>query len=481
MVSFTSRCIRDYLASKRVCRYLLSDRDSKQFLHTLVHRRQFHSVVRFSIRHLVKLGRLDVVRALLEQLLAAEPQRWVKAHPGQGQGLGCRSHCVGSSESFSRGRLCEQKDVLSWLRETDFHPQLLEVVARRFPAILELAHSECPPETVMDFVSAAQAASAAAGGGKWFNVQGMVLFLDGMFLNSGLGLDLARALQSLTSLTTLVVCLRSVVDTGFVVRFLCELFEGNQHVTSLTLEGPFNAAENLTFSEHRRVREVFQEAQVALQNLTLEHINYHHRVAYLLSCWPNIFRKLELRKCNLDITADKLVEKLVACRHLSTLVLEHCHVMASTLETLLQQMGCLHAQMALRTLSLTLLSTGRHFARADAKKPTFRPSLSLTGCRLLAQFLADSRTLQELALCHDAIDDMKVRALGEGLARSVSLGSLDLTGNVIGEGAYEDLLAIVDGARTLRALYLHDNCLGAAVRSRLIKSTMDSTNLKLSL
>lgn len=95
-------------------------------------------------------------------------------------------------------------------------------------------------------------------------------------------------------------------------------------------------------------------------------------------------------------------------------------------------MGCLHAQMALRTLSLTLLSTGRHFARADAKKPTFRPSLSLTGCRLLAQFLADSRTLQELALCHDAIDDMKVRALGEGLARSVSLGSLDLTGNVIG-------------------------------------------------
>jgi hypothetical protein len=47
------------------------------------------------------------------------------------------------------------------------------------------------------------------------------------------------------------------MDTAFVVSFLCEVFDGNDHVTDLTLEGPFNSADNLTPKLHRRVRQVF--------------------------------------------------------------------------------------------------------------------------------------------------------------------------------------------------------------------------------
>lgn len=462
VISFTSRCIRDYLASKRVCRYLLSDRDSDRFLDELVHKRQFHSVVKFCIRQFVKLDRLDMVHVLLERLLAAEPKRWIKVHR--------------QAEAFSRGRLNEQREVLAWLRETDFNHDLLKLVAGQFPSILELSYTECPQETIRDFVCLAKRATGEV------SIQGVVVYMDGMFVSSALGLDLARALRGVTSLTTLVVCVRCVVDTGFVVDFLCDLFDGNSHVKNLTLEGPFNSAENLTQAQHRRVRRVFAGGTpVGLQSLCLEHVNYHHRLAYLLSCWPDIFHKLEVRKSNLDSSGAKLLEKLSQCRHLSTLVLEHCHVLASTLEVVLQQLSALRERLVLRTLCLNLLSSARHFTRSDARKPGFKPSLSLACCRFLAQFVAGSPTLTELTLCHDAIDDVKLRVLAEATSRSASLTSLDLTGNVIGDEACEDVVAFLINDRKLSILYLHENSFSADVRKALINGAVGKDSLRLSL
>ncbi|XP_076435888.1 uncharacterized protein LOC143275572 [Babylonia areolata] len=467
VISFTSRSIRDYLASKRVCRYLLSDRDSDQFLDGLVHKRQFHSVVKFCIRHLVKLNRLDMVRILIERLLAAGPKRWIKAHK--------------QAEAFSRGRLSEQSEVLAWLRETDFHVDLLRVVTAHFPSILELSYSDCPPDTLRHFTAVAETS------GQELPLQGLVLYMDGMFMNSALGLDLARALRRVSSLTTLVVCLRCVVDTGFVVDFLCQVFESNPHVKNLTLEGPFNSAENLTPAMHRRVKQAFSGGgpaapSLGLQTLCVEHVNYHHRLAYLLSCWPHsLFRRLELRKSNLNSVSQSLRDKLYHGRHLSTLVLEHCHVLSATLESVLQGLCEAWDHLVLTSLTLSLLSTSRHFARQDARKPSFRPSLTLHGCRLLARFLSLSPTLSDMSLCHDGIDDAKVRVLVEAASRSETLTSLDLTGNVIGDASCEDVIAVVTGSRKLSALYLHDNSFGADVRKVLVNCSLEKTSFKLSL
>ena len=79
-------------------------------------------------------------------------------------------------------------------------------------------------------------------------------------------------------------------------------------------------------------------------------------------------------------------------------------MLASTLESVLQQLSALHERLVLRTLCLAyLLSSARHFTRSDAKKPGFRTSLSLACCCSMAQFIRGSTTLAELTLCHDAI------------------------------------------------------------------------------
>ena len=220
---------------------------------------------------------------------------------------------------------------------------------------------------------------------------------------------------------------------------------------------------------------------VGLQSLCLEHVNYHHRLAYLLACWPDVFHKLEVRKSNLDSAGPRLAEKLSHCRRLSTLVLEHCHVLPPALETVLTQLSALQGRLVLRSLTLSLLSSARHFTRADARKPGFKPSLSLACCRLLAHFLAGSPTLTELTLCHDAIDDVKLRVLAGAASRSASLTSLDLTGNVIGDDACEDVATLLVGHRKLSTLLLHENSFSSDGRRVLIDSAADRDSLKLSL
>lgn len=351
----------------------------------------------------------------------------------------------------------------------------MHTVASQFPAIMELSNSDCLPETIMDFARLVESA------GNLLGIQGIVIYMDGLFMNAGLGLALARALRSLPSLTTLVVCLRCVVDTSFVVSFLCELFDMNHHITSLTLEGPFNSAENLTPAEHRRVRQVFTEQSVALRSLALDHVNYHHRVAYLLSSWPSIFEKLEIRKCNLDNTTEKLADKLARCQNLTTLILEHCHVTTATLEALLQQINLMHGQLVLKIVFFNLLSPARHFTRSDAKKHKFKPSLTLACCRYLSQFLAESQTLRELGLCYNGIDDLKFRMLAEATTRSCGLTSLDLTGNIIGDNACDDVIGVMRDTKTLQFLFLHENNFTTAIEKMVIKGSLDRTNLKLSL
>ena len=275
---------------------------------------------------------------------------------------------------------------------------LLKLVAGQFPSILELSYSECPQETVQDFVKVAKRAGE-------LSIQGMVVYMDGMFVSSSLGLDLARALRGVTSLTTLVVCLRCVVDTGFVVSFLCGPFRREQPRQEPQLERAFQL--------HREpdpgsapVREADVRWRVACGSAQPCVWSTSTTTTAWPTCCPavpDIFHKLEVRKSNLDSAGARLTEKLSQCRHLSTLVLEHCHVLASTLESVLQQLSALHNRLVLRTLCLNLLSSARHFTRSDAKKPGFRTSLSLACCCSLAQFIRGPTTLAELTLCHDAI------------------------------------------------------------------------------
>ena len=72
IVSFTSRCIRDYLASKRVCRYLQSDRDHEGFIRRLISRPQFYPVLRLTVRTLYLLERSDLVLNLLDMLMTSQ-------------------------------------------------------------------------------------------------------------------------------------------------------------------------------------------------------------------------------------------------------------------------------------------------------------------------------------------------------------------------------------------------------------------------
>ena len=72
IVSFTSRCIRDYLASKRVCRYLQSDRDHDGFIRRLISRPQFYPVLRLTVRTLYLLERSDLVLNLLDMLMTSQ-------------------------------------------------------------------------------------------------------------------------------------------------------------------------------------------------------------------------------------------------------------------------------------------------------------------------------------------------------------------------------------------------------------------------
>lgn len=226
---------------------------------------------------------------------------------------------------------------------------------------------------------------------------------------------------------------------------------------------------------------MFSGSSIGLQNLCLEHINYHHRVAYLLACWPHIFHKLELRKSNLDNAATSLNAKLAGCRHLSSLILEHCHVLSSTLEAVLRQLCLLHGQLVLKTVCLNLLSSARHFTRSDARKAGFKPSLNLNCCVLLAQFVTNSSTLTDVTLCHDGVDDVKLRVMIDAASKSGSLTTLDLTGNVIGDESCGDVISALFKARSVRTVYLHENSFSAEGRRLMINSLLDREDLRVSL
>ena len=84
-------------------------------------------------------------------------------------------------------------------------------------------------------------------------------------------------------------------------------------------------------------------------------------------------------------------------------------------------------------------------------------------------------------MCHDAIDDAKLRLLAEAASQSASLTSLDLTGNVLGDEACDDVVALLIQNRRLTTLYLHENSFSVDVRRVLINSAVDRDSLKLSL
>lgn len=117
IVSFTSRCIRDFLASKRVCRYLQSDRDCEDFIQRLIAKPQFYPVLRLTVRNLYISDRSDLILNLLDMLLTS-------------QELGFQGHFGLSASQSSRGP-----------SPTSFGDPPLRV---RIPHRYRVSNSDCP-------------------------------------------------------------------------------------------------------------------------------------------------------------------------------------------------------------------------------------------------------------------------------------------------------------------------------------------------
>ena len=85
-------------------------------------------------------------------------------------------------------------------------------------------------------------------------IQKVVLYMSGFYTNWDLGLHLAEAFLELKSLKVLQISIKCVIETSFLVDFICECFEKNDHIDALSLEGAMNVAENLTKTENKRVQ-----------------------------------------------------------------------------------------------------------------------------------------------------------------------------------------------------------------------------------
>lgn len=375
--------------------------------------------------------------------------------------------------SNSRRYLEEFKEPLIWLAETDNSEPYIGAVANRFPDVLVISYHKCPPETIDHFVCLTKGSAPP--------VSEVVLYMSGLYTQWDLGLRLAEALHSLSNLRVLRISMKSVVETAFLVDFLCECFEENSHIETLCLEGPMNVAENLTPLEHKRVHKVFSGKLMALKTLVLDNFSYHHRIGYILGCWPNFIQNLRIKKSNIDSVAEKVKEKLSLCGELTVLALENCFVPAPSLlsivDHILQRASILH----LTTLELTILSSARKFNRSDAKKAYFKPALTDHICARLADIVRSSPTLRSLLLSYNALSENKARRLLLATPDSPALQTLDLTGNLIGNGIQDDVILVIDSALKLKSLLLGDNGITKETRSAIIQKSLCRQDLHLSL
>ncbi|GFR72381.1 hypothetical protein ElyMa_005704500 [Elysia marginata] len=555
IVSFTSRCIRDYLASKRVCRYLQSDRDHEGFIRRLISRPQFYPVLRLTVRTLYLLDRSDLVLNLLDMLMTSQelissgqgpfsitipspprgpsptqaiipdpphrvriPHRYRMSHsdcafrakredfkqrrsstsilgtfiegggptpsPSLNRLLLSSTALANSLSPFSsspeppentRGYLEDFKEALIWLAETDNSEPYIGAVSARFPQTLVISYQECPTETIEHFICLTRRSQPA--------IEDVVLYMSGLYTQWELGLRLAHALRGLPALGSLKISMKCVMETTFLVEFLCECFENNQHIESLHLEGPMNVAENLSASEHKHVQAVFGNRQsIRLKELIIEHFSYHHRVGYVLASWPDgSLEKLTIKRSSVEGVADRLKNKLTGLPQLTHLTLDNCFITPLTLGSVVSHL-CEHASsMRLTSLELTLLSAARKFNKNDSRKPYFRPAITEEVCELLASLVETSHTLQNLLLSHNGINDERAAIILRSTTHSKSLLTLDLSGNWLTNKVENDVMFVLTKATGLTSLFLDDNSITKPTRSAIIRESLCRHDLRLSL
>ncbi|XP_059153279.1 uncharacterized protein LOC131939049 [Physella acuta] len=544
IVSFTSRCIRDFLASKRVCRYLMSDRDCEGFIQRLIAKPQFYPVLRLTVRSLYILDRSDLILNLLDMLLTSQelnaqipfglnasspprgpsppnfgdtvirvrvPHKYrisnsdcpfrakkedlkqrrsstsilgtcfegppsLSSSPGFSRLLNNTSmlspFTIPPSPEATRGYLEDFKEALIWLAETDNSEPYIGAVSNRFPDTLVISYQDCPSETIDHFICLTMRSSPV--------VREVVLYMSGFYAQWDLGLRLAEALQELKNLTVLRISMKCVVETTFLVDFICECFERNDHIETLCLEGPMNVAENLTPAEHKRVFNTFHE-QRGLKTLVLDHFSYHHRISYILSCWPNVITGLQIKRSNVDSVAERINEKISRCPALASLTLENCFVPTYCLFSIVSHIAQHAPVLNIVTIELTLLSSARKFSKNDAKKTYFRPALTYDVCVELANIVKNSTSLKNLLLSYNGLTDDKAKVLLRSTVESRSLASLDLTGNLIGNDVEEDVILLLSKANQLKSLLLGDNNITKETRSAIIRGSLSRHDLRLSL
>ncbi|KAH9507927.1 hypothetical protein Btru_053243 [Bulinus truncatus] len=512
IVSFTSRCIRDFLASKRVCRYLMSDRDCEGFIQRLISKPQFYPVLRLTVRSLYIMDRSDVILNLLDMLLTYQEIGFdvpygIQTSPAKKEELKQRRSSTSilgtcfegstlkTSISFnrllnnpatlspyttpptpetSRGYLEDFKEALIWLAETDNSEPYIGAVSNRFPDTLVISYQDCPSETIDHFICLTMRSNPV--------VSEVVLYMSGFHAQWDLGLRLAGALRELKNLTTLRISMKCVVETSFLVDFICECFEGNDHIETLYLEGPMNVAENLTPGEHRRVQKTFSEQRGgALKTLTLDHFNYHHRISYLLGCWPNVLTSLQVKRSNIDSIAEKINEKLSVCPEMTSLTLENCFVPSHCLLSIVDYMNTHAPSLSITTVEFTLLSSARKFSKNDAKKTYFKPALTTDVCAGIAELVKNSPTLKHLILSYNGLSDEKAKIILQSTVHSRALATLDLTGNLIDNAVEEDVILLLNRATRLKSLLLGDNNITKETRSAIIRGSLSRHDLRLSL
>ena len=305
--------------------------------------------------------------------------------------------------------------------------------------------------------------------------------MSGFYTNWDLGLHLAEAFLELKSLKVLQISIKCVIETSFLVDFSCECFEKNDHIDTLSLEGAMNVAENLTKTENKRVQRIFRDPVIQLKCLMLDHFSYHHRVSYLLGCWPNILEQIHIRKCNLDSVSGRINEKITGCKQLTVLKLDNCFIPPSTLLSITEHIRNKTGSLRLVTLELSVLSAFRKFSKGEVKKGLFKPALTLPVCESLAQVIEKSASLKHVVLNYDALDDERTRILMQAATVSRSLLTLDLTGNMISNGVEKDVVKLLKTDTPLTSLFLGDNGINSQTRSAIIRESLSKHQLRLSL
>ena len=242
-----------------------------------------------------------------------------------------------------------------------------------------------------------------------------------------------------------------------------------------------NVAENLAPAEHKRVQRVFRDPIVKLRTLVLDHFSYHHRVGYLLNCWPDIFEELHIRRSNIDNISERINQKISNCPDFTTLRIDNSYVPSSTLMSIVRHIKDNVHMLHLHTIELSVISASRKFSKTDVKKPLFVTSLTIDVCHLLAAVLTMSTSLHNLILSFNGLTDERAQIILQGASRSTSLLTLDLTGNVITNNVEDDVIQLLNKAPTLTSLLLGDNVITKPTRSAIIRESLTRHDLRLSL